>query len=298
MPDISKLIADFISISDSVIIPGFGKISKEYLSARLDRVANKISPPHFLLNFDHSIQEDKSDSLLYYISKTETLSFEVAAELLQQYKKDLLSNIFEGKSSNIPSIGSFYSESDVIKFIPIDFNLAAKTIDAIPIDRKITQIVKIEKPKANKSKVLLYRLLISSVILVSLVFLIFFLTNMKQSEKASESGENNPATNKIDSTEKVDSKKDTELDPVIETEKSETDIEARSYLIAVGTYSGTENSAKIEKQLKADGYEVLTKLYKSGKVRVSVVVKGQVSDLNKALKNIRTKYDKAAFVVE
>jgi hypothetical protein len=28
------------------------------------------------------------------------------------------------------------------------------------------------------------------------------------------------------------------------------------------------------------------------------VVKGQVSDLNKALKNIRMKYDKAAFVVD
>jgi nucleoid DNA-binding protein len=298
MPDISKLIADFISISDSVIIPGFGKISKEYQSARLDRIADKISPPHFLLNFDHSIQEDKSDNLLHYISKTETLSFEVAAELLQQYKKELLSHIFEGKSSNIPGIGSFYSESDVIKFIPIDFNLAAKTIDAIPIDRKFTQFVKIKKPKENKSKVLLYRLLISSVIVVSLVFLIFFLTNEKQTENASESGENNPAINKIDSTEKADSKEDTVLGPVIETEKSGTDVNAKSYLIAVGTYAGPENSAKIEKQLKADGYEVLTKMYKSGKVRVSVVVKGQISDLNKALKNIRMKYDKAAFVVE
>jgi hypothetical protein len=37
MPDISKLIADFISISDSVIIPGFGKLSK----VRLRELATK-----------------------------------------------------------------------------------------------------------------------------------------------------------------------------------------------------------------------------------------------------------------
>ena len=55
---------------------------------------------------------------------------------------------------------------------------------------------------------------------------------------------------------------------------------------------------KIEKLLKRDGYKVLTKQYKSGKVRVSVLIEGQVSDLKKALKNIRLKYDKAAFVVD
>ena len=61
---------------------------------------------------------------------------------------------------------------------------------------------------------------------------------------------------------------------------------------------GIENAAKIEKLLKRDGYKVLTKQYKSGKVRVSVLIEGQVSDLKKALKNIRLKYDKAAFVVD
>jgi hypothetical protein len=103
-------------------------------------------------------------------------------------------------------------------------------------------------------------------------------------------------TIKTDSTVKADSIEHTEADT--EPEKSESEIEIKSFLIAVGTYGGFENAAKIEKLLKRAGYKVLTKQFKSGKVRVSVVIEGQVSDLNNALKSIRLKYDKAAFVVE
>lgn len=296
MPDISKLIADFISISDSVIIPGFGKLSKDYLPAVLDRTANKISPPHFFLNFDDAILEDKSDSLLHYISKTETLSFEVAAELLQQYKKNLLLKIFEQKEIYVPGLGTFYIESDFIKFKSESIDLNAATIDALPINRKITKVEQAIKPKTKKSKVLVYRISIASIIVVSLVISTFFLTNKKNAEILPKSGENNPLTIKTDSTMKTDSIEHREADT--EPEKSEAEIEGKSFLIAVGTYGGIENAAKIEKLLKRDGYKVLTKQYKSGKVRVSVVIVGQVSDLNEALNKIRLKYDKAAFVVD
>lgn len=295
MPDISKLIANFIAISDSVIIPGFGKLSKDYLPAVLDRTVNKISPPHFVLNFDDAIQEDKSDSLLHYISCTEAMSFETAAELLQEYKKNLMFKIFEQREIYVPGLGTFYIESDSIKFKSESIDLSAATIDALPINRKITKVEQAIKPKTNKSKVLVYRILIASIIVVSLVVSTFFLTNMKQAEILPKSGENNPLTIKTDSTV-TDSIEHREADT--EPEKSEAEIEGKSFLIAVGTYGGIENAAKIEKLLKRDGYKVLTKQYKSGKVRVSVVIVGQVSDLNKALNNIRLKYDKAAFVVD
>lgn len=296
MPDISKLIADFISISDSVIIPGFGKLSKDYLPAVLDRTANIIRPPHFFLNFDDAIQEDKSDSFLHYISNAEALSFETAAELLQKYKKNLLLKIFEQKEIYVPGLGTFYIESDSIKFKSESIDLNAATIDAVPINRKITKIEQAIKPKTNKSKVLVYRILIASIIVVSLVISMFVLTNKKKAEIVPKSGENNPVTIKTDSTVKADSIEHTEADT--EPEKPESEIEIKSFLIAVGTYGGFENAAKIEKLLKRDGYKVLTKQFKSGKVRVSVVIEGQVSDLNNALKSIRLKYDKAAFVVE
>ncbi len=295
MPDISKLIANFIAISDSVIIPGFGKLSKDYLPAVLDRTVNKISPTHFVLNFDDAILEDKSDSLLHYISSTEAMSFETAAELLQEYKKNLTFKIFEQREIYVPGLGTFYIESDSIKFKSESIDLSAATIDALPINRKITKVEQAIKPKTNKSKVLVYRILIASIIVVSLVVSTFFLTNKKQAEILPKSGENNPLTIKTDSTV-ADSIEHREADT--EPEKSEAEIEGKSFLIAVGTYGGIENAAKIENLLKRDGYKVLTKQYKSGKVRVSVVIEGQVSDLNKALNNIRLKYDKAAFVVE
>jgi hypothetical protein len=298
MPDINKHIKDLLSYSDSLIIPGFGKIVREYIPSVLDRTANKISPPHYKIQFDFYEQEDFSDKLLLYICEKEKLSFEAAAEMLQQYKKSLLQKIYEGEKITIPTFGTFYTEEESLKFIPEEFDLNAASIDALPLDRKIAQPEKSYKSSANKNSVLVLRIFVTLLILVGLICSMLFLFNGKNPGKELKTNVNSLDTLKKVSALKADTLKKTEAEPGSAPEKSENELEKNSYLIAVGTYEGADNSAKIEKLLKEDKYEVMTKQYKSGKIRVLVVVKGQVSDLNKALKNIRMKYDKAAFVVD
>jgi nucleoid DNA-binding protein len=297
MSDISKYISNFLSINESVIIPGFGKINRAYFPAQLDRVANKISSPFFKVSFDFTIQEDRSDKLLRYIIEIENLSFEAAAEILQNYKKDLLARIFNGEQVKIEGIGIFYAEEDSV-FIISDKSSEIEWLDAFPIERKNNLVKTTEKPKSNKTKTSIIRLLIGLSILATLIISLLVFNKNKKADQKNDVGTDSPIIDKNES-ELIKDSLNTEVSDSIGTDnESEPEKDKKTYIIVVGTYSNLKIAKSTENQLKADGYKTQIKQLKSGQLRLGVRIEGQKQDFETALKKIRAKYDKKAFLLD
>ena len=136
-----------------LIIPGFGKITKEYFSAEIDRVYNKITAPFFRIYFDFEVHEDEQDEFLKFISKLDNISFEDAAEALQNYKKSILDRIYRGEQVPIEGIGTFVLVSDSIQFEP-ESNVN-ESLDAIPVSREPKSVNLSSNKKGKRSIFLL-----------------------------------------------------------------------------------------------------------------------------------------------
>lgn len=277
-----------------LIIPGFGKITKEYFSAELDRVNNKITAPFYRFYLDFEVHEDEQDELLKFISKLDNISFEDAAEALQNYKKSILDRIYRGERVAIDGIGTFVLVSDSIQFEP-ESNVN-ESLDAFPVSRE-PKSVNISSNKKGKRSV--FFIIIPICLILSLLLILaisFYPKSVKPSNSKTEKNNIVKTATEVQPTNKKDSLQKQIADSTLSITTEEAIETAKEYIIVVGTYKSVAAAQRIEKQLKADGYKPTNKKYNNGKIRVGVAFSGPISDLNEVLKRIRLKYDKAAFV--
>jgi hypothetical protein len=281
-------------MSDMLIIPGFGKITKEYFSAELDRVNNKITAPFFRIYFDFEVHEDEQDEFLKFISKLDNISFEDAAEALQNYKKSIFDKIYRGEQVAIEGIGTFVLVSDSVQFE--SKSNVNESLDAFPVSRELKSVNLSSNKKGKRS---IFFIIIPICLILSLLLILaisFYPKPVKPSNSKREKNEILKTATEVQQTIKKDSlqKQIADSTPTITAEEQITT--AKEYIIVVGTYNSIAGAQRIEKQLKADGFKPTNKKYNNGKIRVGVAFSGSISDLNEVLKRIRLKYDNAAFV--
>lgn len=109
---ISKLLVKY----DCVVVPDFGAFIVNDISAQLDPLKHKFSPPSKQISFNRNLT--KNDGLLIKgISDEMRVDYEVSKGLLKNKVGEVLQQLKQNKSVNIESIGSlFYDKHNALQF--------------------------------------------------------------------------------------------------------------------------------------------------------------------------------------
>jgi hypothetical protein len=307
MSDISHHIQHFLSLSDSVIIPGFGKLSRQYSPAELNPFENRISAPFYTLNFDFDLQEDNADLLINYIAEQENISFEDAAELVYYYKKSLLQGVFNNETVSIAGIASFSFDGTQVQFQALDNNPLINpffdypNLEAVPLKRE--KLDSLDPNHRKKTRTKLSIPFIISIIALTILLIIFVTVNFGGRPKIIISNtvlteDSLSVKSAEDSMQLTDTGSDS-IKPETISEPNIAQEQSKEYYIVVGTFADEENAQRTEKRLIADGYTCNLKKYNNGKVRVAVALRvANESELKEKLEHIKLNYEKGAFVVK
>ncbi len=131
-------------LHDCVIIPGMGGFVGQYQSSDLHEATRIFIPPVKTISFNkHLINDD--GLLIHELASKQGLDYAKASELVTQYVEDLKKELAEKHRVELEKIGTLYTESGIIKFIPSDTNFSIQHI-GLPV----VKAVKIEKKKVEQ----------------------------------------------------------------------------------------------------------------------------------------------------
>lgn len=153
---VESYIKDLLFEKECVILPKFGALLSSYKSAYYNSIKSTYYPPSKNIAFNASLTNN--DWLLAdTISTSESISKEEALELVEAYVATIQTEIQEGKSYKIESIGTFMlNKEGGISFLPTtnsnyfeeSYGLESIQISKVQSEEKPTELIK--RTKTNK----------------------------------------------------------------------------------------------------------------------------------------------------
>ena len=116
--NIEQCIKDLLYRNDCVIIPGFGAILSQRISAQIIEETNTFLPPNKELSFNARLE--RNDGLLVnYYSNSNNVSYNEALQTIEEFVKSLISQLNDSNKINFEGIGVFkFNEEKNITFTP------------------------------------------------------------------------------------------------------------------------------------------------------------------------------------
>jgi hypothetical protein len=116
--NIEQCIKDLLYRNDCVIIPGFGAILSQRISAQIIEETNTFLPPNKELSFNARLE--RNDGLLVnYFSNSNNVSYNEALHTIEEFVKSLISQLNNSNKINFEGIGVFkFNEEKNITFTP------------------------------------------------------------------------------------------------------------------------------------------------------------------------------------
>lgn len=123
--NISRHISDLLFDNDCVIIPGLGGFVCNYKPATIHPVRHFFSPPSKTILFNNKLKNN--DGLLTnQIAVAESLPYSEAFQMIEEYVRELLIEIGQGKKVSLENVGVFFADNEGnLQFNPdlaINFN--------------------------------------------------------------------------------------------------------------------------------------------------------------------------------
>jgi CCDC81-like HU domain protein/sporulation related protein len=296
---IKDYIKELLFTNQGVVIPGLGGFVSEYEPAAFDVNENKFLPPSKKITFnsDYSFQ----DSLLIeFISEKENLDKEKAKEILDDFVKEIKSELKKGEKIDFPEIGILsqsakgeiqFKQSTESNLLTDSYGL--KSIKTKPIKSNKTTI-KTSKPVKHKKsykKQLIFGL--SGIVFICLLVASWFYTDgykdlsiifpKKETEVHLSENKAKLTTEKnLDSIARADSIKalivhsiddNTEKKDALfykQPEKQEPKTIYSEFHIIAGSFKKLENAEKFSSELKDKGYN--PEIIQSGENLIRIVI--------------------------
>lgn len=296
---IKDYIKELLFTNQGVVIPGLGGFVSEYEPAAFDVNENKFLPPSKKITFnsDYSFQ----DSLLTkFISEKENLDKEKAKKVLDDFVKEIKSELKKGNKIDFPEIGTLLqtAKGEFLFKQSTESNLLAdsyglKSIKTKPIISKKTS-AKTSKPlkqKKSYKKHLIFGL--SGIVFICLLITSWFFTDgykdfsiiFPEKENKVTISENKAklTTEKnLDSIARADSIKalivhsiddnTVKKDALFyeEPEKEEPKTIYSEFHIIAGSFKKIENAEKFASKIRDKGYK--TEIIQSGENLIRIAI--------------------------
>ncbi len=331
--DISASIAELLYEHQSVSLPGLGSFVSNYKQATVDQVEGKIQPPSKQLNFNRNLLMDDG-LLVQHLRKKYNVSYPTAMLAVEQFVQDAKTAIEKREIFTIPGVGRLYKDYEHnFQFLPDDVNFntdsyGLPTVSFYPVMRnqretpvKETTGTPVQAKKQAAPAAVsgagkgfgawLQRnlVLVSSGVLVIAAVVVYlqFFNQPNQTGEEVPGERYNVSPSKMTSEEQMESSaaRDTETDdPALddvddsETEGATPQPEQQYAMIGIGLFGQKENVDRLVQEIFEAGYEPYTE--KKGdltRVGIQVAYKSE-QDIQKALKDIRDKFDSKAQVLK
>ncbi len=104
---IPECIAELLMTRESVVLPGFGTLRSEEVSASIHPGENSFHPPAKRIYFDHSLTSD-DQAIQEWLEKNKGLSAMQADTELKNFLRELMSALKDKGAYEVEGIGKFY----------------------------------------------------------------------------------------------------------------------------------------------------------------------------------------------
>lgn len=153
MEKLAKYIESLLEDNECIVLPAFGGILVNKVSAKIDPVQHKFVPPSVMLSFNPKLRHNDG-LLIHLISDQERISYEEAKSELQSLVTDLKEKLEFGETVTLSGVGKFYMKAGVLLFNSgnaTDLDKEAyglTTFHAVPVKRVVEQV---EKNKVSEN---------------------------------------------------------------------------------------------------------------------------------------------------
>ncbi len=138
---LGKYINELLYEHNCVVVPGWGGFIARRVSAQVNPVSNKITPPGKRIAFNQGL--NLNDGILAkHVATRESISYETSLDKIQKMLLELRQALVENRSIHLETVGTFYVDQDeVMTFHPeVDLNVSKDdfglvTIAAVPVTR-------------------------------------------------------------------------------------------------------------------------------------------------------------------
>ncbi|MFN8415845.1 MAG: SPOR domain-containing protein [Cytophagaceae bacterium] len=293
--NIERYIKELLDNQDCVIIPGWGALLVQTISAEIHPITHKFLPPGKTLGFNSQVKVN--DGLLAsFIAVEESITFSEAIQSINQWVQMVNNNLKTSKSHAIDQIGRFFmNDSGSVEFVPEMRSfvtsdtfglpeLVFKPIERTPKPMESTRKTQSKKTEdSNKEKEETSGNGAWKVIaFVAPVFILLGagLFLMKQNPEIQVAGynfdslfgsetviqtEENQAIeevvlNNIDSVNSVVETEDNVMEMNMEqpvSDASLSQVSSGNFSIVIGAFKEESNATKLTSSLQAKGYDVV-----------------------------------------
>ncbi len=329
--NISASIAVLLQEHNSVGIPGLGGFVAQYKPAQIDQVEGKLSPPSKQLTFNKNLLFD--DGLLVkHVREQYGMSFAEAMRQVDAYVKEVKETIARNEIVAFPGVGRLYRDYEGnFQFVAEDTNLNIESyglpvVQFYPVLRRTATPAPTSARKTTSKPVVAAagstrRRWSRSATLVSIVLVLgistaiywkFFYPHSASSAPAIAENESSelprynvsPSRMTADDSvpplanKKVPDEPKDDVVPGLDSEGPTLQPNQRYATIAIGMFGSPDNVKRLVKQIYEAGYEPFTeRVGDLTRVGVQMTYDSDV-ELQKALQDIRTKFDKRAKVLK
>lgn len=109
--DFPKHISDLLTLTERVVVPGFGVFSLKYIPAKIHTAKQTFEPPAKELLFTSAIKDD-TGSLIRHIAEKEGIKEKEAQRKLEKFVKDCNDSLADGKELSFERIGNISRKPD------------------------------------------------------------------------------------------------------------------------------------------------------------------------------------------
>jgi hypothetical protein len=292
--DIEKYIKELLDNQDCVIIPGWGALLVQTISAEIHPITHKILPPGKTVGFNSQVKVN--DGLLAsLISVEESITFSEAIQQINQWVQTINSSLKTTKSYSIDHVGRFFlNDTGSVEFVPEMRSFITSDTFGLPelvfkpIERTSKPMDSTRKTQSKKSENTIKEKASGSnawkvVAFIAPVFILLGagLFLMKQNPEIQVAGynfnslfggesvvetEENQAIeevvlNSIDSVTNLANSNESVVEMNMEADPATTmssgRISSGNYSIVIGAFKEESNATKLTSALESKGYDVV-----------------------------------------
>jgi hypothetical protein len=108
---VTYYISELLFENDCVIVPGFGGFVSNFAPAKIHPVNHTFYPPSKSILFNSKLLSDDG-LLLHTISMGESLTYDQAKQMVEEFTQDCLNKLSEGNSLKLERIGKIIKDED------------------------------------------------------------------------------------------------------------------------------------------------------------------------------------------
>ncbi|MCU0417282.1 MAG: SPOR domain-containing protein [Cytophagaceae bacterium] len=149
--NISQYISQLIENQDCVIIPGWGALLVQKISAEIHPITHKVLPPGKTIGFNKQVKVN--DGLLSsHIATQEKITFFEANQQIQNWVQWVTTELNTQKKYSLAGVGRFYiNDEGNVEFIPESRLISSSDVYGLP-ELMLKPIDRSTKPMENRRK--------------------------------------------------------------------------------------------------------------------------------------------------